>query len=56
MELVISGRLNKQAAAELGISEITIKVHRGRVMTKMRAASLPDLVNRAARLKLKPAE
>jgi FixJ family two-component response regulator len=56
LELVISGRLNKQAAAELGTSEITIKVHRGRVMTKMRAASLPDLVNRAARLKLKPAE
>ena len=56
MELVVSGRLNKQAAAELGISEITIKVHRGRVMTKMRAASLPDLVNQAARLKLKPAE
>jgi FixJ family two-component response regulator len=56
MELVISGRLNKQAAAELGISEITIKVHRGRVMTKMRATSLPDLVHRAARLKLKPAE
>jgi FixJ family two-component response regulator len=56
MELVISGRLNKQSAAELGISEITIKVHRGRVMTKMRATSLPDLVNRAAKLKLKPAE
>jgi len=56
MELVVSGRLNKQAAAQLGISEITIKVHRGRVMTKMRAASLPDLVNQAARLKLKPTE
>jgi FixJ family two-component response regulator len=56
MELVISGRLNKQAAAELGTSEITIKVHRGRVMTKMRAASLPDLVNRAAKLKPRPAE
>jgi FixJ family two-component response regulator len=56
LELVISGRLNKQAAAELGISEITIKVHRGRVMAKMRATSLPDLVNRAAKLKLKPAE
>jgi FixJ family two-component response regulator len=56
MELVISGRLNKQAAAELGISEITIKVHRGRVMTKMRATSLPDLVNRASRLKSKSAE
>jgi FixJ family two-component response regulator len=52
MELVISGRLNKQTAAELGTSEITIKVHRGRVMTKMRATSFADLVNRAARLKL----
>jgi FixJ family two-component response regulator len=56
LELVISGRLNKQAAAELGTSEITIKVHRGRVMAKMRATSLPDLVNRAAKLKLKAAE
>ena len=56
LELVISGRLNKQAAAELGISEITIKVHRGRVMAKMRATSLPDLVIRAAKLKLRPAE
>jgi len=56
LELVVSGRLNKQAAAELGTSEITIKVHRGRVMAKMRATSLPDLVNRAAKLRLKPAE
>ncbi len=56
LELVIAGRLNKQAAAELGISEITIKVHRGRVMAKMRATSLPDLVNRAAKLKLRPVE
>jgi len=56
LELVISGRLNKQAAAELGISEITIKVHRGRVMAKMRATSLPDLVTRATKLKLRPAE
>ena len=51
MQLVVAGRLNKQAAAELGTSEITVKVHRGRVMAKMKAQSLPDLVNMAARLK-----
>jgi FixJ family two-component response regulator len=56
LDLVISGRLNKQAAAELGTSEITIKVHRGRVMAKMHASSLADLVNRTARLKLRPTE
>ena len=55
LELVVSGRLNKQAAAELGISEITIKVHRGRGMAKMRATSLPDLVKRVERLKLSAA-
>jgi FixJ family two-component response regulator len=52
MALVVSGLLNKQVAAELGISEITVKAHRGSVMRKMQAASLPNLVNMAARLGL----
>jgi FixJ family two-component response regulator len=52
MALVVSGRLNKQVGAELGISEITVKAHRGRVMQKMQANSLADLVNMAARLRL----
>jgi FixJ family two-component response regulator len=55
MTRVVSGRLNKQIAAELGISEITVKAHRGRVMRKMKADSLADLVNMAARLQLAPA-
>jgi FixJ family two-component response regulator len=52
MELVVRGRLNKQVGAALDISEITVKAHRGRMMKKMRARSLADLVNMAARLQL----
>jgi len=52
MALVASGRLNKQVGAELGISEITVKAHRGKMIRKMKAGSLADLVNMAARLGL----
>lgn len=52
MALVVSGLLNKQVGGELGISEITVKAHRGKVMQKMKAGSLADLVKLAARLPL----
>jgi len=52
MALVVSGRLNKQIGSELGISEITVKAHRGKVMRKMRADSLADLVKMATSLGL----
>jgi FixJ family two-component response regulator len=50
MARVVTGMLNKQIAGELGISEVTVKVHRGNLMRKMEAASLADLVNMSARL------
>jgi FixJ family two-component response regulator len=50
MALVVSGLLNKQVGGELGISEITVKAHRGKVMQKMKADSLADLVKMATRL------
>jgi FixJ family two-component response regulator len=50
MALVVSGHLNKEVGGELGISEITVKAHRGRLMRKMRAHSLPELVDMATRL------
>lgn len=50
--LVVAGLLNKQIGAELGISEITVKAHRGRMMRKMAAATLADLVSMAGRLRL----
>lgn len=52
MSLVVSGLLNKQVGGELGISEITVKAHRGNVMRKMKANSFADLVNMGARLRL----
>jgi FixJ family two-component response regulator len=50
MTLVVTGRANKQIAAELSVSEMTVKVHRGQVMRKMHAGSLPELVRMADRL------
>jgi FixJ family two-component response regulator len=56
MALVVTGRLNKQVAGDLGISEITVKVHRGQVMRKMHASSLPDLGRMVDKLKLVPGQ
>jgi FixJ family two-component response regulator len=50
LELVVAGRLNKQIAGKLGIREVTVKVHRGRVMQKMRAKTLVDLVTMVAKM------
>jgi FixJ family two-component response regulator len=56
MALVVSGLLNKQVAGELGISEITVKAHRGQVMRKMKANSLAELVRNAASLRPTPTQ
>jgi FixJ family two-component response regulator len=56
MALVASGHLNKQIAAELEVSEVTVKVHRGQIMRKMQARSLPELVRMAAILGCYPKE
>ncbi len=55
MQLVVAGMLNKQIGLNLGISEVTVKAHRGKMMQKMKAESLADLVKTAVRLGLAPA-
>lgn len=54
MALVVEGLLNKQVGGRLGISEVTVKKHRGNAMQKMKAESLAELVKMAARLRLRP--
>jgi FixJ family two-component response regulator len=56
MERVVSGLLNKQVAAELGTSEVTVKVHRAKVMHKMRAGSLADLVRMSEKVGMRRAK
>ena len=56
MALVVTGLLNKQVGGELGISEITVKAHRGQLMRKMQADSLAGLVTMSAKLKLRTEE
>ena len=56
MRMVVAGMLNKQIGLQLGISEITVKAHRGKMMLKMKAGSLADLVKGAVRLGLTPAK
>ncbi|MGF6312014.1 FixJ family two-component response regulator [Bradyrhizobium sp. i1.8.4] len=55
MTLVTAGLMNKQVAAEIGVAEITVKIHRGHIMRKMAAKSLPDLVRMAQMLAIEPA-
>jgi FixJ family two-component response regulator len=52
MTEVLKGRLNKQIAGDIGVSEVTVKAHRGQVMRKMKASSLLDLARMAEKLKL----
>jgi FixJ family two-component response regulator len=56
MSMVVAGMLNKQIGFELGISEITVKIHRGRVMNKMDAQSVAELVRMTERLKIPTAK
>jgi FixJ family two-component response regulator len=56
LALVSSGLMNKQIAAELGLAEITVKIHRGRIMKKMDAKSLADLLRKAETLGIRPAK